>query len=153
MAINPYRRLPIYTNNVISKYQGKRKTEMPPHLFSVADNAYRNMLQGTYYFIQLQILLHTTTYCFTFLYCSILLHTASHIYTTSYNYKYYVILLHILLHIARCITSYNYIYFSILLHKLLHTTAYTTSYRYTTVHSTSHMYITSYYNIYYLISL
>ena len=46
VVINPYRRLPIYSQNVISKYQGKRKTEMPPHLFSVADNAYRNMLQG-----------------------------------------------------------------------------------------------------------
>jgi hypothetical protein len=48
VAINPYRRLPIYTQNVILKYQGKKKTEMPPHLFSVADNAYRNMLQGKY---------------------------------------------------------------------------------------------------------
>jgi len=44
VVINPYRRLPIYTQNVILKYQGKRRTEMPPHLFSIADNAYRNML-------------------------------------------------------------------------------------------------------------
>ena len=46
MAVNPYRRLPIYTKNVISKFRGKRRAEMPPHLFSVADNAYSNMLQG-----------------------------------------------------------------------------------------------------------
>ncbi|XP_050394994.2 myosin heavy chain, striated muscle [Patella vulgata] len=45
VAINPYRRLPIYTMSVISKYRGKRKMEMPPHLFSIADNAYQNMLQ------------------------------------------------------------------------------------------------------------
>ncbi|CAG2223442.1 MYH6_7 [Mytilus edulis] len=45
VAINPYRRLPIYTDSVISKFKGKRKTEMPPHLFSIADNAYQFMLQ------------------------------------------------------------------------------------------------------------
>ncbi|ESO82014.1 hypothetical protein LOTGIDRAFT_223645 [Lottia gigantea] len=45
VAINPYRRLPIYTLSVIGKYRGKRKLEMPPHLFSIADNAYQNMLQ------------------------------------------------------------------------------------------------------------
>lgn len=44
VVINPYRRLPIYTKNVVLKYQGKRRNEMPPHLFSIADNAYRNML-------------------------------------------------------------------------------------------------------------
>ncbi|XP_071106373.1 myosin heavy chain, striated muscle-like isoform X2 [Haliotis cracherodii] len=45
IAINPYRRLPIYTQSVVDKYRGKRKTEMPPHLFSVADNAYQFMVQ------------------------------------------------------------------------------------------------------------
>jgi len=44
VVINPYRRLPIYTQNVVTKYQGKRRTEMPPHLFCIADTAYRNML-------------------------------------------------------------------------------------------------------------
>jgi len=46
VVINPYRRIPIYTPSIIQKYQGKRRTEMPPHLFSISDNAYRNMLQG-----------------------------------------------------------------------------------------------------------
>ncbi|XP_071128910.1 myosin heavy chain, striated muscle-like isoform X1 [Mytilus edulis] len=45
VAVNPYRRLPIYTDSVVAKFKGKRKTEMPPHLFSVADNAYQFMLQ------------------------------------------------------------------------------------------------------------
>lgn len=44
VVINPYRRLPIYSKNVVDKYRGKRRTEMPPHLFSIADNAYANML-------------------------------------------------------------------------------------------------------------
>nr|ALR88564.1 myosin heavy chain striated muscle-like 115 [Saccoglossus kowalevskii] len=45
VAINPYRRLPIYTEKVVMLYKGKRRNEMPPHVFSVADNAYHDMLQ------------------------------------------------------------------------------------------------------------
>ncbi|KAL4239400.1 hypothetical protein ACF0H5_000216 [Mactra antiquata] len=45
VAVNPYRRLPIYQDTIIAKYRGKRKLEMPPHLFSIADNAYQYMLQ------------------------------------------------------------------------------------------------------------
>lgn len=47
VAINPYRRLPIYTMAVVNKFKGKRRNEMPPHLFSIADNAYHNMLQAS----------------------------------------------------------------------------------------------------------
>jgi len=53
VVINPYRRIPIYTLSIIHKYQGKRRTEMPPHLFSIADNAYRNMLQGARLLVQM----------------------------------------------------------------------------------------------------
>ncbi|CDW55353.1 Myosin tail family protein [Trichuris trichiura] len=45
VVINPYKRLPIYTESVIKMYMGKRRNEMPPHLFSVSDEAYRNMVQ------------------------------------------------------------------------------------------------------------
>merc|ERR1712042_163535 len=44
VAINPYKRLPIYLDEVIQWYRGKRRTEMPPHLFAIVDNAYQNML-------------------------------------------------------------------------------------------------------------
>ncbi|CAJ0600448.1 unnamed protein product [Cylicocyclus nassatus] len=44
VVINPYKRLPIYTDSVAQMFMGKRKTEMPPHLFAVSDEAYRNML-------------------------------------------------------------------------------------------------------------
>ncbi|KAJ8307656.1 hypothetical protein KUTeg_000001 [Tegillarca granosa] len=45
VAINPYKRLPIYQSSLVDKYRGKRRTEMPPHLFSIADNAYQFMVQ------------------------------------------------------------------------------------------------------------
>ena len=45
VAVNPYKRFPIYTPSVIGKYKGKKKTEMPPHIFSISDQAYHNMLQ------------------------------------------------------------------------------------------------------------
>lgn len=45
VVINPYKRLPIYTDSVAKMFMGKRRTEMPPHLFAVSDEAYRNMLQ------------------------------------------------------------------------------------------------------------
>ncbi|XP_067145161.1 myosin heavy chain, muscle-like isoform X10 [Centruroides vittatus] len=46
VAINPYKRFPIYTNRVVQMYKGKRRTEMPPHIFAVSDGAYNDMLQN-----------------------------------------------------------------------------------------------------------
>ncbi|KJH45354.1 myosin head [Dictyocaulus viviparus] len=43
VVINPYKRLPIYTESVCKMYIGRRRNEMPPHLFAVSDEAYRNM--------------------------------------------------------------------------------------------------------------
>ncbi|KAK8736466.1 hypothetical protein OTU49_005019 [Cherax quadricarinatus] len=45
IAINPYKRYPIYTNRVVKIYQGKRRNEVPPHLFAISDGAYVNMIQ------------------------------------------------------------------------------------------------------------
>ncbi|KHJ87840.1 myosin head, partial [Oesophagostomum dentatum] len=42
--INPYKMLPIYTDSVQAMYVNKRRSEMPPHLFAVSDEAYRNMM-------------------------------------------------------------------------------------------------------------
>ena len=44
VTVNPYKMLPVYEKYVVPCYRGKRKTEMPPHLWSVADNAYSDML-------------------------------------------------------------------------------------------------------------
>ncbi|KAK7078910.1 putative TRAFAC class myosin-kinesin ATPase superfamily [Halocaridina rubra] len=45
IAVNPYKRFPIYTNRCIKLYQGKRRNEVPPHIFAIADGAYMDMLQ------------------------------------------------------------------------------------------------------------
>uniref|UniRef100_A0A0N5A8U8 Myosin motor domain-containing protein n=1 Tax=Syphacia muris TaxID=451379 RepID=A0A0N5A8U8_9BILA len=44
--INPYKRLPIYTDSIATMYTGQRCAEMPPHLFAIADGAYRGLLRG-----------------------------------------------------------------------------------------------------------
>uniref|UniRef100_F1KQ55 Myosin-3 n=1 Tax=Ascaris suum TaxID=6253 RepID=F1KQ55_ASCSU len=44
VVINPYKRLPIYSESIIRHYMGKRRNEMPPHLFATSDEAYRNIL-------------------------------------------------------------------------------------------------------------
>jgi len=45
VVINPYKRLPIYTMKVVLMYRGKKRTEVAPHLYAIADNAYSNMLR------------------------------------------------------------------------------------------------------------
>ncbi|XP_054247011.1 myosin-11 isoform X1 [Indicator indicator] len=45
VVINPYKQLPIYSEKIIDMYKGKKRHEMPPHIYAIADNAYRSMLQ------------------------------------------------------------------------------------------------------------
>jgi len=45
VVVNPYKKLPIYTEKVIELYKGKKRHEVPPHIFAVTDAAYRSMLQ------------------------------------------------------------------------------------------------------------
>ncbi|CAF4074858.1 unnamed protein product [Rotaria sp. Silwood2] len=46
VVVNPYKRLPIYSENVIEMYKGKKREQMPPHIFAIASDAYRSMLQN-----------------------------------------------------------------------------------------------------------
>uniref|UniRef100_A0A8D2LTT3 Myosin motor domain-containing protein n=1 Tax=Varanus komodoensis TaxID=61221 RepID=A0A8D2LTT3_VARKO len=46
VTINPYKWLPVYKTEVVSAYKGKRRSEAPPHIFSIADNAYHDMLRS-----------------------------------------------------------------------------------------------------------
>uniref|UniRef100_A0A1I8G9D9 Paramyosin n=1 Tax=Macrostomum lignano TaxID=282301 RepID=A0A1I8G9D9_9PLAT len=46
VVINPYKRLPIYSEHVIEAYKGKKRSDCPPHIFAIADQAYRSMLEN-----------------------------------------------------------------------------------------------------------
>ena len=41
VVVNPYKRLPIYTEKIIEIYKGKKRHEVPPHVFAITDIAYR----------------------------------------------------------------------------------------------------------------
>ena len=43
VAMNPYQQLPIYGSEIMSAYNGQEMGEMDPHLFAVAEEAYRKM--------------------------------------------------------------------------------------------------------------
>ncbi|XP_037544381.1 myosin-11-like isoform X3 [Nematolebias whitei] len=45
VVVNPYKMLPIYSEKIVEMYKGKKRHEVPPHIYSITDNAYRNMLQ------------------------------------------------------------------------------------------------------------
>eukprot|EP00727_Mastigamoeba_balamuthi_P007168 m51a1_g3071 putative myosin ii heavy chain (1786) ;mRNA; f:21639-27454 len=44
VVVNPYAQLPIYTPEITKMYEAKRRDEIAPHVFAVADEAYRSML-------------------------------------------------------------------------------------------------------------
>lgn len=46
VVVNPYKRLPIYTEKIMERYKGIKRHEVPPHVFAITDTAYRSMLQG-----------------------------------------------------------------------------------------------------------
>ncbi|ODM91980.1 Myosin heavy chain, muscle [Orchesella cincta] len=45
IAVNPYVRFPIYTNRAMKIYTGKRRNEVPPHVFAISEGAFQNMIQ------------------------------------------------------------------------------------------------------------
>ncbi|KAM9797928.1 myosin-6 [Neosynchiropus ocellatus] len=44
VTVNPYKWLPVYDSEVVAAYRGKKRSEAPPHIFSISDNAYQYML-------------------------------------------------------------------------------------------------------------
>ncbi|KAI9202954.1 P-loop containing nucleoside triphosphate hydrolase protein [Polychytrium aggregatum] len=45
IAMNPFQRLAIYTPDIMREYSGKSRGELEPHLFAVAEEAYRTMIK------------------------------------------------------------------------------------------------------------
>jgi len=43
IAVNPYKRFPIYTMRTVGVYRGKRRNEVPPHIFAIAEGSYHSM--------------------------------------------------------------------------------------------------------------
>ena len=43
VAINPYESLPIYDSDIINAYSGQNMGDMDPHIFAVAEEAYKQM--------------------------------------------------------------------------------------------------------------
>lgn len=46
MAINPYEQLQIYGEEVINAYSGQNMGDMDPHIFAVAEEAYKQMARS-----------------------------------------------------------------------------------------------------------
>merc|ERR1711963_1122201 len=46
IAVNPYKRFPIYTQRAMEIYMGKRRNEVPPHIFAIAEGAFQGMMTG-----------------------------------------------------------------------------------------------------------
>lgn len=45
VAVNPYENLYIYSKNLINMYKQKKITELPPHIFAIANVAYNKLIE------------------------------------------------------------------------------------------------------------
>ena len=47
MSVNPYKLSDIYNDEYVEEYRGRELQERPPHIFALADAAYRDMKRLT----------------------------------------------------------------------------------------------------------
>jgi myosin protein heavy chain len=45
VTVNPYCPLPIYTNEYVRMYKGQNREDTRPHIFAMADQAFRNLVE------------------------------------------------------------------------------------------------------------
>ncbi|KAH0538192.1 hypothetical protein FGG08_005208 [Glutinoglossum americanum] len=45
VTVNPYCQLPIYTNEYINMYKGRNREDTKPHIYAMADEAFRNLVE------------------------------------------------------------------------------------------------------------
>lgn len=61
VAINPYESLPIYEADIISAYHGQNMGDMDPHIFAVAEEAYKRMAR---FGLCIVCILNKVSFCF-----------------------------------------------------------------------------------------
>ena len=44
VAVNPYKKLPYFTEKEIDQYHGSASYEQPPHIYAIADRMFQNMI-------------------------------------------------------------------------------------------------------------
>jgi len=66
VAINPYQQLPIYDNDTIRAYSGQDMASMDPHIFAVAEEAFKRLSRYRifyfYFFLVLEFLIRCHFY-------------------------------------------------------------------------------------------
>lgn len=45
IAVNPFQNVALYSQDIVQAYSGRKRGEMQPHLFAIAEDAYRCMLR------------------------------------------------------------------------------------------------------------
>lgn len=45
VAVNPFMAVPLYSSDIVQAYAGRKKGELEPHLFAIAEDAYRCMIR------------------------------------------------------------------------------------------------------------
>jgi myosin protein heavy chain len=45
VTVNPYSPLPIYTNEYVRMYKGQSREDTRPHIFAIADQAFRSLVE------------------------------------------------------------------------------------------------------------
>jgi len=48
VSVNPYKTLDIYGKDMVSEYKGREIFERPPHIFALADAAYKTMKRNNH---------------------------------------------------------------------------------------------------------
>lgn len=64
VAINPYESLPIYEADIINAYSGQNMGDMDPHIFAVAEEAYKQMARFGLWWVH--FILHFKKHSFPF---------------------------------------------------------------------------------------
>lgn len=63
VAVNPYKQLPIYGDAVIHAYSGQNMGDLDPHIFAVAEEAYKQMARWSIMSQKIYLKLERKTGC------------------------------------------------------------------------------------------